>query len=192
MFLKDFTRTATPGSITPVTPARVLAGLTGDTLVETTTGWCTASELRIGQRVHTLDGGAALILGLDRRPVNDLPCVHIPGGLADTCRDLILPQDQYLLTDTLGDPDLPDVGFVLIPATAWASQPCVTQTRITGELVTPMFADEEIVWANSGALLHCPSIATGPGRLPLNGFFIALPDADARTFLTRRAKRLCL
>ncbi|MFN3846138.1 MAG: hypothetical protein ACK4RZ_10015 [Paracoccaceae bacterium] len=190
MFLKDFTRTATPGAFTAITPAPAATGLTSDTLVETTQGWCKASDLRIGQRVHTLDGGAAMILGLDRRPVTDLPGVLLPGGLADTCSDLILPRDQYLLTDTLQDPHLPDLDMVLIPATAWASQPCVANVRITSELVTPMFADEEIIWANSGALLHCPSITTGAGRLPLDGFFMALPDADARALLTRRLAKL--
>lgn len=188
MFLKDFTRTATPGSFTAVQPV-ASTGLTGGTLVETTQGWCPVADLRIGARVHTLDGGAAQVLGLDRRPVTDLPGIRIPGGMADSCSDLILPLDQYLLTDTLGDPNLPDADMVLIPATAWISQPCVTPVRITGEIVTPMFADEEIVWANSGALLHCPSVAAGPGRLPVDGFFMALADADARAFLSRRARR---
>lgn len=193
MFLKDFTRTATPGSITPVTvPAdhrvRPATGLTGGTLIETETGWHMAADLRIGQRVHTLDGGAAMILGLDRRPVRDLPAIRIPGGLAETCCDLILPCDQYLLTDTLRDPHMPDLDLVLIPARAWASQPCVTEIRYTGEIITPLFADEEILWANSGALLHCPAITTGPGRLPLDGFFLPLPEAEARAFLTRRAQ----
>lgn len=188
MFLKDFTRTATPGSFTAVQPV-ASTGLTGSTMVETTAGWCRVADLRIGARVHTLDGGAAVVLGLDRRPVADLPGICIPGGMADSCSDLILPLDQYLLTDTLGDPDLPDADMVLIPATAWISQPCVTPVRITGEIVTPMFADEEIVWANSGVLLHCPSVAAGPGRLPLDGFFTALADADARAFLSRRARR---
>jgi hypothetical protein len=190
MFLKDFTRSATPDNITPVLPARTVSGLTGGTLVETTSGWCAAADLRIGQRVQTLDGGAALILGLDRRPVRDLRAIHIPGGLADTCCDLILPRDQYLLTDTLRDDTLPDLDLVLIPASAWASQPTVQETRFTGELVTPLFADEEILWANSGALLHCPAITTGPNRLPLEGFFMALPEADARALLSRRGARL--
>lgn len=190
MFLKDFTRTATPGAFSAVTPSAVATGLTADTLVETTSGWAKAGDLRLGQRVHTLDGGAAIILGLDRRPVRDLPAILVPGGLADTCCDLILPPDQYLLTDLLGDPVLADVDMALVSARAWASQPTVRQTHITGELVTPMFADEEIIWANSGALLHCPPITTGPGRLPLDGFFLALPDADARALLTRRAARL--
>jgi hypothetical protein len=187
MFLKDFTRNAL--SATRVVPARAMSGLTADTLVETTSGWLRASELRIGQRVHTWDGGAAVILGLDRQPVTHPDGVLIPGGVADTCCDLILPRDQYLLTGTYGDAALPDADMVLVPATAWASQPWVTRTKITGELTTLMFADEEIIWANSGALLHCPSVMAGPGRLPLDGFFMALPDADACALLTRRAER---
>lgn len=187
MFLKDFTKNATPASFLRVLPAAAPVGLSGATLIETETGWKPAETLRIGTRVHTFDGGLATILGLDRAPVTDSAAILIPGGIAGNCADLILPRGQTILVDTLDDPSLPDAEMVLVPSAAFTGLPGVHETRLTGEVITPMFADEEILWANSGTLLHCPSLA-GPGFD--GGFFQTLPVAQARAFLARRWARL--
>lgn len=187
MFLKDFTRTATPANVTTVRPAPKATGLSSSCLIDTPQGWMAAKDLRIGMRVHSFDGGAALILGLDRRPVMDQPAIVIGGGVAGNCADLVLPFGQHLLVDTLNDPAYPDAEVLLLPAEAWLGQPGVWTTTLHDELITPLFADEEILWVNSGSLLHCPSVVFGAGLLPDGGFFDRLPLAEARAFLTRRA-----
>ena len=187
MFLKDFTRTATPESILAVIPAMPSQGLSASTLVETDCGWHRADSLHIGARVHTLDGGLATILAVSRQPVRDMPAILIPGGIVGNCADLILPRGQQILVDTLGDAALPDADLVLVPAAAFRGLPGVCDTTLTDELILPMFADEEALWANSGTLLHCPAIA-GNG---LDGsFFTELPLSQARAFLARRWARL--
>ena len=187
MFLKDFTRDATPASFLRVLPAAAPSGLSAATLVEAETGWIPANTLRIGAKVHTFDGGLATILGLTRKPVQDAPAILIPGGIAGNCADLILPRGQHILVDTLDDPSLPDADMVLVPATAWLGLPGVFETRLTDEVITPLFADEEILWANSGTLLHCPSLA-GTGYD--GGFFQRLAPTEGRAFLARRWARL--
>ncbi len=187
MFLKDFTKDATPASFLRVLPATAPAGLSGATLIETETGWAPAETLRIGTRVHSFDGGLATILGLQRSPVEDMAAVLIPGGIAGNCADLILPRGQHILVDTLDDPALPDADMVLVPAAAFSDLPGVRETRLTGEVITPLFADDEILWANSGTLLHCPSLA-GAGLD--GGFFQCLSIPAARRLLARRWARL--
>ena len=190
MFLKDFTRTDTPATLTTVRPAPKATGLSSACLIDTPQGWVAAKDLRIGMRVHSFDGGEALILGLDRRPVTNHHAVVIGGGVAGNCADLMLPLGQHLLVDTLNDPAYPDAEVVLVPAEAWLGQPSVWTTTQNDELVTPLFADEEILWVNSGSLVHCPSVVFGAGLLPEGGFFHRLPLAEARSFLTRRAATL--
>lgn len=190
MFLKDFTRAATPANVTTITPAPAMTGLGSASLIDTPKGWVAAKDLRIGMRVHSLDGGEALILGLDRRPVTDHPAIVIGGGVAGNCADLVLPLGQHLLVDTLQDPEYPDTEVLLVPAEAWLGQPGVWTTTFCDELITPLFADEEILWVNSGTLVHCPSVVFGAGLLPEGGFFDRLPLERAQAFLTRRAARL--
>lgn len=187
MFLKDFTHNATPASFVRILPAAAPSGLSGATLVEAETGWIAAKALSIGTRLHTFDGGLATILGLTRNPVRDAPAIAIPGGVAGNCADLILPRGQHILVDTLDDPTLPDADMVLVPATAFLGLPGVAETRMTYEVVTPLFADDEIVWANSGTLLHCPSLA---GLGFDDGFYQRLAPAQARAFIAYRWARL--
>ncbi|MCF8484061.1 MAG: Hint domain-containing protein [Rhodobacteraceae bacterium] len=190
MFLKDFTRTAAPASITTIIPAPAMTGLSSGCLVDTPKGWVAAADLRIGMRVHSLDGGEVMILGLDRTPVVRQPAVVIGGGVAGNCADLLMPLGQHLLVDTLDDPNFPDAEVVLVPAEAWLGQPGTCEMTMTDELTTPLFADEEILWVNSGTLIHCPSVAFGAGLVPDSPFFDRLSLDAARAFLTRRAARL--
>lgn len=187
MFLKDFTRTATPHSFRPVLPALAATGLTCATLVETAEAWQPAGDLRIGARVQTLDGGLATVRGIERTPATGLPAVRLAGGLVGNCADLVLPRGQLMLVDTLGDSALPDRDLVLVPAAAWLGLPGAAETLIQDTLVTPLFDDEEVIWANSGVLLHCPAIA---GTHMEDSFFPTLPLPQARAFLTRRWARL--
>jgi hypothetical protein len=186
MFLKDFTRTASADSLQPVIPATLACGLTADTLIETRAGWQPAARLAIGSRVQSLDGGAALVLGVTQCEVRNLPGILIPGPLADNCADLLLPAQQGLLLDTLQDPALPDADFVLVPALAFLALQGCRQQPINGRLIQPRFAQEEMLWANSGALLSCPALT------PCTAFFDTLPLAAAQDFLRRRAAQLGL
>lgn len=187
MFIKDFTKGATPASFLRVLPATAPTGLSATTLIEGASGWQTADTLRIGARVHTFDGGLVTILGLARNPVRDTPAILIPGGIAGNCADLTLARGQHILVDTLDDPGLPDAEMVLVPATAFLGLPGVIETRLSEELITLMFAHEEILWANSGTLVHCPSLA---GTDLEDGFFQRLSAAHAQSFIARRWARL--
>jgi len=194
MFMKDFTRSATVFKLrrgpaahrvaAPVSAAPVSDGFLASTLVETASGWRAAGTLAIGDRVQTLDGGLARVAGIGRTPVSAAhrtEAIVVPGGLLDTCRDLWLLPDQMLLIDTAGDEGLPDEAMVLVPAHALSVLPAVRRPVLNGgEIVTLMFAQDEVIWANSGALLHCAG-STGAE----DDFFTRLDPASARAFLAR-------
>jgi hypothetical protein len=165
MFRNEFTR------ITATLPANraglpMGTGLLADTMIETQRGWQPAEALRLGDRIQTVDGGAAPVLGLDRQwvtPETGTHLVHVPGGTIDNDADLALLSGQHVLMDTLGDAMLPDAALVLIPATALIGWRGVRRVACMAEMeiITPLFADEEIIYANTGALLRCPGIAEG-------------------------------
>jgi len=191
MFMKDFTRTARSTLAAEMLCQPVTTGILAGTLVETARGWTPVETLRMGDLVHTLDGGAAKVLSLDRRvmrPEMGQAMISVPGGAFDACSDLNLLPGQHLLLDTLNDPAFPDDAFVLIPALALDGRAgCGRRYPLkTMEVITPMFAEEEAVWAQSGVLLHCPGIAQGAGQRPVSDFFPRLDMVAARALLARR------
>lgn len=191
MFMKDFTRTAHSVTAADLTTRPVLCGILAGTLVETATGWRGIETLRMGDLVHSLDGGLVKVMAIDRRtlrPEMGQSVVAVPGGVLDTCSDLQLLPGQHLLVDTLGDAALPDDAFALIPALALEGQGGCTRRYAMRdiEVITPMFAVEEILWANSGLLIHCPGIADGIQRHPSSDFFPRLDVPTARALLARR------
>lgn len=199
MFMKDFTRLAN-ASATAVSPAAVLttpvtSGIVAGTLLEGACGWLPVEALKIGDAVQTLDGGLVRILGLDRRvlhPETETALVQVPGGDFDACSDVTLMPGQHLLVDTLGDAAMPDELYALIPAAALIGRHGATRhfPPRPVEVITLLMAEEEIVWANSGLMIHCPAIATGANRRPGSDFFARLDPLEARAFLARREARL--
>lgn len=184
MFMKDFTRLAP--AVAPVLPAAT-SGMAAGTLVETAEGWRPVESLRMGDKLQTLDGGLARVIGLTRSVIPDGRLMHVPGGHLGTCEDLWLAPFQHVLVDTLGDARYPDAASVLVPAMAFEGTLGRLRPRAgKAEVITPLFAEEEVVWANSGALVWCPGLAQDPGDLPASAFFTRLSTAEARAWLSSR------
>lgn len=200
MFMQDFAKLTMDSALVThrqptVIPAPVIGGIVAGTLVEGARGWVAVETLRIGDKVQTLDGGLARVHALDRRSLSqaaESALIHVPGGSYDACSDLMLVPGQHVLMDTLGDTAFGSAPYALVPAVALTSDPLIRRRfpDLTVEVITPMFADEEIIFANSGVLLHCPGVMDGPGRYPDDSFFPRLDAATAREFLRRRAARL--
>lgn len=193
MFMQDFTKLAQDISAVPpaldLAEAPVLTGLVAGTRVETDRGWTDVANLNRGDKVYTLDGGLARILGLDRRTAR-IETLHLPGGYFDACSDLCLLPRQPLLISTLDDPEIGAAPFVLVPAEALSVLPFLSRQSLEAEVVTPLFADEEVVFANSGVLMRCPGVIEGAGPMLIDSFFPTLDLPEAREFLLRREARL--
>lgn len=197
MFMKDFTRTVFAAPVfrpVPAATAPLSTGLVAGTLIEGAEGWQPIESLRLGDRVQTLDGGLATVLGLERTWMTpgSGTTLRLPGGALDNCTALALLPDQHVLVDVAGDPEYHDDLFVLIPAAALLGRLGTTRHQIgrPTEVITPLFREDEAVYANSGTLLHCPGVAAGAGKLPCDAFFPLLDVAAARGFLARRQARL--
>ena len=167
----------------------VTSGLIAGTLVEGTNGWSPIEDLRIGDAVQSYDGGLARVVGLDRdwiTPEIGAYVVHLPGGALDNCSDLMLLPGQNVLVDTLNDEKMPDDLVALIPAAALEGVFGASRLKIEKplEVITPRFADDEAIFANSGTLLHCPGIRQTAGQ-PASDFFTKLDLAQAQAFLQR-------
>jgi hypothetical protein len=161
---------------TPIAGLAPLMGLTAGTLVETATGWTPAEGLRIGSGVYTLEGGQRPVLALNR---DVLPAgtmlVRLPGGSFDNCDTLdVLPDQDVVL-------DHPDGQMVRIAARMLVGQRGVTMVRLERDVerVSPLFAEDEVVWTNSGTRLYCAGIASGSNA----GFIDRCEGADALELL---------
>lgn len=194
MFMQDITRDATRFSAVETLFAPVTTGLVAGTLLETGSGWRPIEALAVGDCVQTLDGGLARILHLDcrtLRPEVETALLMLPGGQYDACSDLLLLPGQHLLIDTLDDPESEGAPFALVPALALLGSPARRHRMAQPlEIITPLFADEEVIYANTGVLLHCPGITDGANRYPEDSFFPRLDAPRARMLLARRAERL--
>lgn len=184
------TETLTSQSITDTaTRAQQNTGLIAGTLVETATGWRRVEMLRVGDHVQTYDGGLRQLRQIDRAyygvadgvyPLQGV--LHVPAGALDNCADLLVMPDQKLLVRSQLVTDLLGQLAVLIPATALEGFRGITcqAPKTLIEAVTLGFEDEEVVYANSGLLMHCAPKASG--------FFIELDHGRAVALLSLMGK----
>ena len=171
------------------------AGLVAGTLVETDTGWQPVESLAIGQLVQTWDGGLQPLMRLERQRVApNARLLQVPGGVLSTCTDLVVLPGQHLLVETGAAAELLDCDTALVPAAALEGWRGVAphRPRLGFDVVTLAFEAEEIVFANTGALLHCAAAdartsAHTTGRAetsaPQSGFFTVLDRDRARALL---------
>jgi hypothetical protein len=175
-----------PARFAPAETAPSVSGLLGPTLVETETGWRPAATLARGDRLYSFDGGLRRVvaLGHDWLMPGSTDIVHLPGGLLGAMDDVQLLPMQRLLVDTWSS--LPDAVVALVPARAAdviGASICPLNAPI--EVVTPVFEDEEAIYASGGLLLHCPGIESGTTRAEA-GFFPVLDLDRARLILSGR------
>ena len=128
------------------------ATLSAQTRIETPRGWISVDAAMAGDRVATLDGGFATITAISR-PKMTAPLVHVPGGVLSTCSDVALPADaRVALTPPARWSDAPVVSVPLRGLSGWRG---VRPTLFAGpDLATLHFAEEEMIFAQSGLLIH--------------------------------------
>lgn len=166
------------------------SGLIAGTLVETATGWRRVEMLRVGDHVQTYDGGLRQLRQIDRAyygvadgayPLQGV--LHVPAGALDNCDDVLVMPEQMLLIESQVAADLLGELSVLIPATALEGFRGIKRHAPKGliEAVTLNFDDEEVVYANSGLLVHCAT--------KVSGFFTELDHGRAVALLSLLGKR---
>jgi hypothetical protein len=153
----------------------VTEGLLAGTPLATPDGWRLVEEIGPGDLVLTFDGGprrvqavqSALVeAGRLHWPMSHWPLAVPARVLGNRDRFRLLPDQAVLLDcdlaeDMFGDP------FALIPAAAlqgWrgiAPEPPEAREQV----VTPVMAEDEVIYAAGGALIWCPG--DQPAGLPM-------------------------
>lgn len=158
-------------AITPAADNGPCTTLSAQTRVETERGWVAVQNLRAGDAVATYDGGFVPITAIRPTGVTSA-MVHVPGGVLSTCSDVALPGDSHVVLDLPGQSAL-----VTVPLNALCGWRGIRPTlQGAAELSTIHFDSEELIYAQTGLLIHA-----APDTTP---FFTRLSYGDTRAKLT--------
>lgn len=155
-------RSDTKSATAPVLDSQT-TGIVAGTRVATSIGWRAVEAVCEGDQVLTFDGGLQTVIGVTRHFLSTQSAsptswpLHVPAGVLGNRQPMhILPAQAILIeSDTaeecLGDP------FALIPAAAMDGFRGIDRSRPADwiEVVELHFAQDEIVFANIGALFLC-------------------------------------
>lgn len=162
------------------------AGIVAGTLVETAEGWRPVETLAPGMRVQTWDGGLQPLQRVVRhRLAPAAPLLRVAGGTLSTCSDLWLLPRQHVMVETGAAAERLDCDMALVPAGALDGLDGVRLERPRRglDVLGLAFDAEEIVYANTGALLHCPAAGVPVVAAPMSDFFTVLDAEAARAML---------
>jgi hypothetical protein len=157
---------AEAGLLAEATLAELATGLIAGTQVATQFGWRDVATVAVGDQVLTFDGGMQTVSAVSRKmlatggefaPAEAWP-LFIPAEALGNRDDMILlPQQSVMIEadaaeEVFGDP------FAMIPALALEGFRGIVRVPPADqiELITLAFSQDEIVFANSGALMFCP------------------------------------
>lgn len=140
-------------------------GLFAGTKIASNLGWRPVEKLRAGDKVLTFDNGMQEVLELRRTAIfstesgaaAELWPVVIPAGVLGNRDQVVLPAHQPVMLecdavrDGQGDP------FAVIPARALAGFCGIARRapKMTRELITVIFAQDEVVYTGCGMLALC-------------------------------------
>lgn len=147
--------------------AGALSGIVVGTRVATSTGWRDVGALQEGDMVLTFDGGLQPVTAVRRRPIwnGRGPCpstfwpLMIPAGALENAKPMwIMPRQGVMLESDVAEAVLGDP-FALIPAAALVGVRGIEQSFPNDpvEVVTLSFENDQVVFAEQGALLFCPA-----------------------------------
>lgn len=152
-----------------------LSGFTSGTRVATAQGWRPIEAIAVGDRVMTFDNGLQTVVAATRGThfaAGDLPDfavpIHVPIGAIGNEEPMVLLPEQIVMLESdtaeavIGDP------FALVPAKVFEGFRGID--RIRGlrpvEVVSLHFDNDEVIFADGGALMLAPSAV--PGIVPLD------------------------
>lgn len=143
------------------------SGLLSGTCVATEMGWRPVEALTKGDQVLTFDAGLQRVTKVDRerllRPDGSCPetCwpLKIPAGALGNRQSMKLLPDQTVMIESDVGENLYGDPFSLIPAVATEGVRGVIRVPPEDglEIVTLHFEQDQVVFAQSGALLFCPA-----------------------------------
>lgn len=164
-------------------------GILAGSLVETEAGWRPVERLASGMRVATWDGGFSPVVRVERRrlwPAAGAEVIHVPGGALDTCAEFSLLPGQHVFLVSAVAAEVLGAEGALVSASALVGHHGIARRPLLrpAEVLTLHFADDELVYVNSGALIHCAADgAEGRPAAAGSGFFDVLNAEQAEAML---------
>lgn len=145
-----------------------LTGLIGPAHVASTAGWRPARGIVPGDKVLTFDCGMQPVAAVQIQPLwrDEAPCpaslwpIEVPAGALGNRDQMYLAPDQAVLVESDTAEALTGDPFVLIPARSLEGVfgMCRVPPPLDIEVTVLQFEAEQIVFANSGAMFHCPQL----------------------------------
>ncbi len=172
MFTRHTAEFAEVNSSLAVNGAMVNLGL--DTMLETPQGWTAVADLTPGTEVATLDGGFAPIAWVGRAQ----PMGHgllVPAGALGNCSDLVLPGETLVGLEAPLEFDATS-DHISLPLAAFEGLRGIRRSNAVGCFRTLGFDAEEMLWAQTGLLVHARPMA--------DAFFQTLRFGDARGLIS--------
>ena len=153
------------------TTSGMASGLVAGTRIATNIGWRAAEAIAPGDQVLTFDGGMQVVRRITRSVLWSSPrnCpeylwpLEVPAGALGNQRAMLLLPEQNVMVESDAAEEMFGDPFVMIPATALNGFCGITRVKPHNEVVvyTLHFDQEQVVFACSGALFHCPSDTEG-------------------------------
>ncbi|WP_432816721.1 Hint domain-containing protein [Sulfitobacter sp. JB4-11] len=145
-------------------------GLMAGTRVASNLGWRAIEALAVGDQVLTFDNGMQEIVEIRRKvffldaPETDRAVwpMLVPVGAMGNREALTLLADQGVLIESDAASDRHGDPFAIVPAHTLDGVRGITRTAPARqiELIAVYFATDEVIYAEGGALIHCPTRST--------------------------------
>lgn len=159
-------------------------GLTAGTRVASNLGWRAIDALAVGDKVLTFDHGMQQITSIRRvelwvdapETAEALWPVVVPVGALGNREELLLLPDQGVMVESDAAQDMHGDPFAILTANALVGLRGIRRRRPLKpvELIAVYFTHDEVIYAEGGALMHCPADLTS-----LDKFL----DAGAQTYV---------
>jgi len=153
-----------------------LSGFTAGTRLATELGWRAVEAITVGDKVVTFDNGLQTVTAVTRAihfaAADDMPGfavpIHVPIGAIGNDEPMVLLPEQIVMVESDAAEALTGDPFALLPAKVLEGFRGID--RIRGlrpvESLTLHFENDEVVFADGGALMLAP--ATVPGVVSLD------------------------
>lgn len=151
----------------PDASAVLAHGIVSGTQVATATGWRGVEAIQEGDRVLTFDAGLQTVRKVTRNwtflEAHSVEAAHWPltvsvGVLGNKAALTLLPEQAVMIESDLGEEMFGDP-FTLLPAHTLGGLEGITREMPEGpcEVIQLQFEDDQVIFANIGALFHCPA-----------------------------------
>ncbi|MEP4625930.1 MAG: hypothetical protein ABJQ34_16615 [Paracoccaceae bacterium] len=146
-----------------------------DIYMETQDGWKSAKTLTSKDSVASLDGGFAKILAVHRVHTRQ-KSIFVPAGTLGSCADMFLPAHARVVLSAPPGLETMDAPFVSGCISDMIGYRGIRATMFgLRNTLAFEFEDEEIIWAQTGLMLHAHSVG--------DGFYRSLDYGETRAIL---------